>query len=298
MYCEYDQDHLIQLLSQYGVPSRAVVNAIVDSFGVVTPIECVPYIEQLAGTVFDKPPYPDDGTRSSFIEYVPLIESIESAKGSVYQMMELGASYAPFTAICGVLAKRHTSGDIMLLACEGAPRGIEHLYANLTANELLEDQRVKLQVIRGALAPHGGHVYFPDVDSAVDNGGNIKGLLDRLVSMGSKTKLARVKAYTLGNLLGMCHATAPVDFIHCDIQGTEYEVFSSCMPLLENRVRRVFIATHSRCIEDKLFTLFDRRGWQLVAEEPCQMRYRGQGDARRWHLFKDGGQYWRNRNLT
>lgn len=298
MYCEYDQNHLIQLLSRYGMPSAPVDNAIVDSFGVVTPIECVPYIEQLAGTVIARPPYPDDGTRSSFIEYVPLIESIASATGPAYQMMELGASYAPFTAICGVLAKRHTSGDIMLLACEAAPKGIERLYSNLTANGLLADQRIKVQVVRGAVAARGGHVYFPDVDCAVDNGGNIKGLLSKLGSIGSKKTLARVKAYTISTLLGMNNATAPVDFVHCDVQGAEYDVFSSCMPLLDKRVRRVFVATHSRQIEERLFTLFDRRGWHLVAEDPCQMRYRGDGDARRLHLATDGGQYWRNRLLT
>lgn len=298
MYCEYDQTHLIQLLSRYGVPSDPVADAIVDSFGVVTPIECVPHLAQLAGSIITRPPYPDDGTRSNFIEYVPLIESINSATEPFYQMMELGASYAPFTAICGVLAKRQLLGEIMLIACEAAPRGLEHLYANLTANGLLDNPRINVRIVHGAVGARAGHVYFPDVDSAENNGGNIKGVLSKLASFGSEKKLARIKAYTLSALLGMTRGTAPVDFIHCDIQGAEYDVFSACMPLLDERVRRIFVATHSRQIEDRLFTLFDRRGWHLVAEEPCQMRYRGDGNPARLHLASDGGQYWRNRRLT
>jgi FkbM family methyltransferase len=213
-------------------------------------------------------------------------------------MIELGASYAPFAAISGVLAKRQNFNEICLLACEAAPRGIEHLQRNLEVNGLLNDPRVKVQVINGAVAARNGHVYFPDVDSTQDNGGKIKGVLHKLLSIGKPNKLARVKAYSLQSLLELNREQAIVDFIHCDIQGAEYDVFASCMPLLGKRVRRVFVATHSRTIEDRLFSLFDRSGWHLVAEDACKLGYNLTSSAEKLRLWADGGQYWRNRQLT
>ena len=81
MHCNYEQEGLIRLLSRHAVASQPVEHAIVDSFGVVTPVECVPHIAQLAGTVMASPPHPDDGIRGSSIEYIPLIESIDAAPG-------------------------------------------------------------------------------------------------------------------------------------------------------------------------------------------------------------------------
>ena len=149
-----------------------------------------------------------------------------------------------------------------------APRGIAQLQRNLAINGLLDDPRIRVDVVHGAVAPRRGHVYFPDVDSTEDNGGNIKSALHKLVSLGNGKKLVRVKAYSLRDLLEKDRTSAPVDFLHCDIQGAEHGVLAACMPLLVQRVRRVFVATHSRLVEDQLLKLFDSNGWHLLAAKP------------------------------
>ena len=62
-----------------------------------------------------------------------------------------------------------------------SPR-LEAFYAQISAElrlafGLLDDPRIRVDVIRGAVAPRRGQVYFPDVDSTEDNGGNIKSAL-------------------------------------------------------------------------------------------------------------------------
>jgi hypothetical protein len=70
------------------------------------------------------------------------------------------------------------------------------------------------------------------------------------------------------------------------------------MSLLSDRVKRMLISTHSRNIEQTLFNLFQRHHWRLVAEEPCEMRYRERSGKAVLRMFRDGNQYWLNPRLS
>lgn len=51
-----------------------------------------------------------------------------------------------------------------------------------------------------------------------------------------------------------------VDILHSDIQGAESEVFHHAISLLNERVRRVVVGTHTRKIEGELMDLFSANG--------------------------------------
>jgi hypothetical protein len=96
-----------------------------------------------------------------------------------------------------------------------------------------------------------------------------------------------VPAYSLESLL----ADFPsLDLIHCDIQGSELDLFKAGIGLASRKVKRLVIGTHSWQIDRGLIGLFASRGWVLEGAEECL--YRG-------GVFSgDGTQVWRNPHLT
>ena len=74
----------------------------------------------------------------------------------------------------------------------------------------------------------------------------------------------------------------PVDLIHCDVQGSEYDVLTAAQETLNARVRRVVVGTHSRRIEAELLDFFAAQGWRLEDEGICRLiQHGGRGN---WDL--------------
>src|SRR5438552_3183474 len=61
----------------------------------------------------------------------------------------------------------------------------------------------------------------------------------------SPSEVARVRAVTLGELLGPLDH---VDLIHVDVQGAELEILTEAAPLLK-KVARIHIGTHNATVE-------------------------------------------------
>ena len=57
-----------------------------------------------------------------------------------------------------------------------------------------------------------------------------------------------------------------VDFIHCDIQGAENEVLPPALDVLDGKVGRVIVGTHSTEIHESLRDSFRSHGWLLEFE--------------------------------
>ncbi len=70
---------------------------------------------------------------------------------------------------------------------------------------------------------------------------------------GAAVEMEQVPSISLQTLL----ADLPVvDILHCDIQGMEAEVFRAGQAVVDARVRRVVIGTHSRKVEAELLDIF------------------------------------------
>ncbi len=89
----------------------------------------------------------------------------------------------------------------------------------------------------------------------------------------------------------------PMDLLHIDIQGLEHDVLAGSIELLNQRVRAIFVGTHSRKIEGLLIDLFHANGWRLERERPAKFVYEPtRPDVVGW-TTRDGGQYWINPRL-
>jgi hypothetical protein len=86
-----------------------------------------------------------------------------------------------------------------------------------------------------------------------------------------------------------------VDFIHLDIQGAELDLVREVFGLLCEKVRFVFIGTHSKSIEGGLFDLFMADGnWKLEMERAALFNIIGGMPV----VSVDGVQAWRNSRLS
>jgi hypothetical protein len=81
-----------------------------------------------------------------------------------------------------------------------------------------------------------------------------------------------------------------IDFLHVDIQDGEADLVESCMTLLQRKVAYMFVGTHSRQIEGRLFETLLRAGWRLEIERPGMLKL----DDEVPHMWIDGVQGWRN----
>jgi hypothetical protein len=82
-----------------------------------------------------------------------------------------------------------------------------------------------------------------------------------------------------------------VDLVDVDIQGAEADSLEPAADSLRAKVTRIYVATHSRCNEERVRGLFGSLGWVSVYDFP------GGGESKTpWGriMFEDGVQVWRN----
>lgn len=104
-------------------------------------------------------------------------------------------------------------------------------------------------------------------------------------------ELEEIRCLSLSSLI---NGKDRVDLVHIDIQGHEESVLKAGIDVLNAKVRRLVIGTHSRSIEGHLFDLFQDNGWVCESEMPCVLRPTMDGKR---VLLVDGEQVWRNDRL-
>lgn len=297
MYCKYDSAHILKLFADWAgyQDVEQSQDFLIDYFGARIPLRFAQYLSQKNGTKITTAPFPDDGIRASFIEYLAVVESVQDCS-DIYQMAEIGASYAPFSVVCAKLALRKGLKKIVLRPVEASLRGHESIRENFMENDLITDA-VDFQILHAAVIGHYKEVYFPDVDCTIDNGGAPQNEHSETDIRGVRLPLVKVPGVPLSFVVEKFSSNQPIDLLHIDIQGSEYYAIPMDIQLLTSSVKRVLLATHSRPIEGKMMEIFHAAGWRLIAEEPCGFTYREDLDSIEGMTTKDGSQYWVNARL-
>jgi FkbM family methyltransferase len=205
-----------------------------------------------------------------------VMEALHAAQGS-FAVMELGAGWGPWIAMCASVARRMDL-PFRLIAVEGSAEHVGYIHTHLHDNDVDPAQH---RILHGVAAANDGQAGFLKL-AGFEYGATI-------MEQGSDD-VDQVASYSISSLL----RDEPVlDIIHCDVQGHEVDVLSAGIGALGERVRRIIIGTHGRDLEQCLFDLFGGNHWQLVEEMPCIMTVQ----AGRTVLVQDGAQYWVNPRL-
>lgn len=290
-YHPEDEQRIAALMLRNQQPDPAVFT---DAFGVkVDPAYC-PWVS--AGTVETGLPFPH-GYLCDGIEFASAAIALVMAAGrKTFTAVELGAGWGPWTSMMALTAERLGFTDIRLAAFEADPGRFEVLRRHLALNGVAEPRFGKLALFRAAAWWRDETLYWPRNADPQDAGLAVaSGAPPAHDYRGKAFAFDEIPARALGTALA---DWPPIDFLHIDIQGGEWDLVSNSLDYLAAHVRTMFIGTHSRKIEGDLIDLLYRAGWMLVRERPCRFAPSSAAPTLVGRTFHDGGQFWRNERLA
>ena len=276
--------------------ARLLDDHYVDGFGVKTLFDCVPFVDPATlNTSRLQCPIPDDGFHAEGIEYVALLDAVERfAGGGTFCAVEAGAGWGPWLAMAGVVCKAKKVEHIRLIGLEASAERFALMGRHLTFNQLDPQHGVAVDVFEGAVWSHDGVIHFPDSD-LTDMGAAATAVDTSEDYRGHAVATHEVPCTRLSTLVG---EGGIVDFLHIDVQGAEGEVIASHLDWMNQSVKSLMVATHSRPLEGELMTLLNAHGWVLMREKPC--RFESGEIVEDWCgvTTVDGSQYWINGKFT
>lgn len=238
-----------------------------------------------------------------YFEWIDLLNAVDDARGS-FTMVELGAGFGRW-AIRGALAARQRGLTTRIVLVEAEPQHALWIRDALALNGLSGD------LVEAAIAYDGEPVPFAisgvwGEEQKELHATNWYGQA-RLSGQGDETAESYfghriymndgwgqilVPAVTLEEVLEPLRF---VDLIDADLQGAEKEMILNSMSVLNEKVRRIHIGTHSTEIEELGRQAFSAAGWTNVWDFSLQ----GESDTPYGRSnFGDGVQSWINPRLS
>jgi FkbM family methyltransferase len=239
-----------------------------------------------------------------YFEWVDVLEAVDQA-AETFVMIELGAGYGRWCARAAVAVRRKSDCRCRFVAVEAEPVHFRWIRDHFRDNDIDPDEH---ELIWAAVGPQPGFVPFwvgapdgwygqaiavgqapPLPDVGTRRRLKARSALGRppVVSNGDRS-VTWIPSVTLADVL----APYPrVDLIDLDVQGAEYEVLASAIVLVNTRVRRLHIGTHSPQIEQQLRELLSAHNWQKINDYPGQSTTQTPYGAIQ---FGDGVQTWVN----
>jgi len=189
---------------------------------------------------YDAPPYPPFD--EEYFEWIDLLEAVSVANNR-FTMLELGAGFGRWTAR-GAAAAKQCGLPYTLIAVEAEPTHFEWMIENLQNNGVNPED---CRLIHAAVTGKDGKIGF-QVGGPAGNYGQ---------SIGGSTEIDSISLPTLLEPLEM------VDLIDMDVQGAELDIIDAATEVLNEKVKRIHIETHSDQLDSDIFTLFRRLHWKL-----------------------------------
>jgi FkbM family methyltransferase len=214
------------------------------------------------------------------LDWAPLVRAVKDSN-HLFRMAALGAGWGRWLAAGGALA--HQIGkDYHLLGVEAEPQHFAWMQRHMRENGF---DPTSYALLEAAATGRPGFVLFEVGDAQTWYGQSIRASAD-----GKKVR--RVQAVTIEGILARC---SPLDYLHMDIQGAEYDFLSYCPELLDDQVRLINVGTHSSEIEAGVRQLFTNVGWINVFDIELGTRRTVRfGDTVHEVEFGDGVQVWAN----
>lgn len=243
----------------------------------------------------------------NYFEWIDLLSAVTEAKGK-FVMAELGAGYAPWL-VCAAVALRQINGPpCHLIAVEAEPTRFAWITRHFQNNGI--DPKPH-NFVRAAIAAEDAaeSAWFLVGDPKNTYGASIQPehWVPTIIShrwVGVRATIRRMLRRLLGRqrpqkvptiaLSTLLQDVERVDLLDLDIQGAEWPVLQSAIPIVNKKVRRIHIGTHGADIEAGLRNLFSTHQWTKIFDyasgSTAETPY-GRID------FQDGVQSWLNPRL-
>ncbi len=206
-------------------------------------------------------------------EWLDICESIECATDN-YTFVELGAGYARWSVIAYYIASILRPLFTKLVIVEAEPTHFGWVIDNLEMNNINVENH---EIYQGAIDDTEKIVQFEIGDPSKCYGqsivnDNLVNMLYRKIRCWRQKKfktgqynldVLNVKTYTLNSILSDIDY---VDMIHMDIQGKEFDVLKSSADIINKKVKRLHIGTHSVKIEENIRELMLNNNWSCLRD--------------------------------
>ena len=234
---------------------------------------------------FTPPSIPRFG--EDFFEWQTLLEAAEGARDS-FCFVELGAGFGRWSGAAAIAARKRNI-DIRLISVEAEPNHFRMLRQHLLDNGIDPE---KHRLIESAISNQDGPVYFTVGHSTDWWGQAILPSRDCGFGNWDRAEVVSLPGVSLAKALD---GIGTVDLIDMDIQGAEADVIESSLPILRNRVRRLYIGTHSAEVEGRIRAALSGSDWLPIFDFRCGEVANAESGS---FTFGDGVQTWINPALT
>jgi FkbM family methyltransferase len=215
-----------------------------------------------ARQVVTEQPAPSEET----FEWIDVLEAVLEAEDR-FTMVELGAGLGRRIVDAAVALKRvRPETPFRLVAVEPEPTHFRRLQRQLLDNWIdpgqhtliraaVTERESRLRSQRGAAADWRGE---GTAARLLRGAGSV---FNRLAAGSSK--LQRVEVRPLASVLEPLDL---VDLVYVDVRGTEADALEPAADALARKVRRLHVVTHDTDSERRLRALFERLGWERLAD--------------------------------
>ena len=268
---------------------------ITNAFGGLSEVAVSARLANDGGRVED---YPIPGNfHGEALEWVGTLRAALDSQDS-FAMIELGAGWGPWCVIGAMAAKQRGVRTVRVLGIEADVGHVAFMQRNFVANGLTPDEGA---VLHGAIGIDNGTAFFPRAKSAAQVYGGAAAYTNQDRETGPFAAFMSSSSDMIEDVEAVpCHALADqlskfetLDLLHCDIQGAEGDLLPATIDLLDARVRRLVVGTHSFAIDRGLAAVMGGHGWICEGISACQMSASGEAAQ----LVDDGMQVWRNPRL-
>lgn len=203
---------------------------------------------------------------NEYFEWIDLLESVKNAKGE-FIFVELGAGYGRWSVRAAQAIRRLNPLPFKIIAVEGEPTHYEFLKRNFHDNGINPSDCSLMKVAvwnkKGTVKFHTGNPtgWYGQCIMKQPLFSTIKSTLLYLLGAYNPNDKSgiTVPTITLDEILSLLHH---VDLIDIDIQGTELDVISHSIEIINEKVMRIHIGTHSSEIEERLRDIFLKNNWR------------------------------------
>ena len=265
------------------VPCIGTGRHLYDFLGVATKVAYKKDWEKYAPKAGGKfvPGYP--AVNEHYFDWIALLQCIRSSSGT-FRMAELGAGWAPWLVRAAFAARQAPAiRNLEFVGVEADPTHYAWAKDHFLDNNLDPE---KYCILHGAVSSTSNILKFPKISNPQEDYGA------SLAGLRKNQEYVQVQGYILSDLLSG-RFSGPLDFLHMDIQGAEYDVIPGAMELLKNKVKAMMVGTHSSQAKHvELISLFSQSGW-----EPIMIYPRNEEVVTDWGpvKFGDGFQFWKNK---
>ena len=211
--------------------------------------------------------FSDPSPGDNVVDCVVMLEAIVEARGE-FTMMALGAGWGRWLAAAACAARQCENLRVRLIGVEAEPTHFQWMLQHLRDNQI---DPADHDLVEAAISTTRGDAWFyvgkPDSwygQSIIQDAALTADPASLEIDYNSE-RARRVKTIELHELTA---SYRKIDYLQLDVQGVELDVLSSRPEILDEKVKRINVGTHSHDIEHGLRELFSGLGWHCQYDVP------------------------------